>query len=216
MNNRIQISTLFILCMFLSISMFAQTKNWVTQKTDDGSVTVKSCISEHKNDKGNKVPLIEYTATATLQANFQNCLSTIKNIPNHKVFLRDVKDCELIKSISENESVVYYSFNAPWPFSDYDCVSKMTFHEDSKTKIAIFTQTAEPTLYKKTVDDRLTQRDITYQFKDFGNGKVEFTIIGKMSPLIKIPLWMLRNTMPDHPADVIKKIVNLEKEMKNK
>ena len=162
-----------------------------------------------KNDKGDIVPLIEYAATAILNADMQKCITVIKNIPRHKSFLRDVKECTLIKSISTSESVVYYSFNAPWPFSNYDCVSIMSFTEDTKTKTAIFTQTAEPTLFKKTADDRLIETDITYQFKDVGAGKIEINITGKMSHLIKIPLWMLRGTMPNHPADVIHKIVNL-------
>jgi hypothetical protein len=82
MKNRIQISIILLLSIITSISVFAQTKNWVTEKTDDGSVIVKSCISEHKNDKGDIVPLIEYSATATMNIDMQKCISVIKNIPN--------------------------------------------------------------------------------------------------------------------------------------
>ena len=54
---------------------------------------------------------------------------------------------------------------------------------------------------------------MSYQFKDLTNGKVEITIIGKMSPLIKIPLWMLRNTMPNRPAETLYKIIALANEI---
>ena len=193
------------------IFFFAQSKEWITQKSEDGSVTVKSCISEYKNKKGDILPLIEYTATAILSVDMENCVSVLKDISKHKAFLRDAKESRLIKFLSEHQSVVYYSFNVPWPFSDYDCVTKMSFVEVNGT--GIFTLTSAPMLYKSTNDDRLIEYEMNYRFRDLKDGTVEITIIGKMSPLIKIPLWMLRNTMPDHPAETLHKIVTLAKEI---
>jgi hypothetical protein len=208
MGFHIKLLAVFVLTY---TGIFAQTKNWITQKSKDGSVTVKSCISDNKNEKGDKFSLIEYTTSATLNVDFKKCIVLMKNVSKHKAFLHDTKESKMIKTISENLSVVYYSFNAPWPFADYDCVTKMSIVEGNNT--SVFTIVADPTLYKKTDFDRLTNYEMSYQFKDLSNGKVEITIIGKMSPLIKIPLWMLRNTMPDRPAETLQKIAILANEI---
>lgn len=209
MSLHFQILTLLLSIIFTN--SFTQSKEWITKKSDDGSVMVKSCISESKNKSGDLLPLIEYTATATLSVNMQNCISVLKDISKHKAFLRDAKESKMIKLLPNNQTVVYYGFKAPWPFSDYDCVTIMSLTEVNNS--SIFTLSSAPSMYKSTDDDRLTDYEISYRFKDLKNGKTEITIIGKMSPLIKIPLWMLRRTMPEHPAETIHKIVTLANEI---
>ncbi len=213
MGHQIQITAIILFSVLINTSLFAQTKEWKIEKTDDGSVEVKSCISEHKTSTGNTLPLIEYTATTIVRTDIQKCISLMKDIPKHKAFLRDAKESKMVTSLAVNQWIVYYNFNAPWPFSDYDCVTKMELMENDKNSTAIFTLVAAPSLYKKTDEDRLTDYKISYQFKKLADGKVAITIIGRMSPLIKIPLWMLRGTMPDHPAEVLHKIVTLVSKM---
>lgn len=206
-----------ILCLLSSVipaSLLAQTKSWITETTDNGSVTVKSCISERTDEKGSVLPLIEYIATTTVSVDQQQCISLIKDVSKHKAFLRDVKVSTMVKTISANEWVVYYSFHAPWPFSDYDCVTKMTFLDDTAKNTAVFSLAAAPSMYKSTNEDRLNYYYITYTFKDLGNGNIEITITGKMSPLIKVPRWMLKASMPGHPTEILRKIVMLAKVMK--
>jgi hypothetical protein len=149
-----------------------------------------------------------------METDMEKCIMVIKNVPKHKAFVNDIKESKLVKSIIDAKSIIYYSFNAPWPFADYDCVTQMTFTEDKSKNIAVFSLVAAPLLYPKTKLDRLTEYEISYSFKDLKNGKVEITITGKTSPHIKIPLWMLKRTMPDRPAGVIRKIVKLANDIK--
>ena len=87
----------------------------------------------------------------------------------------------------------------------------MTSYEDIKEKVAAYSLTATPSMYERTDEDRLSYYNITYAFKDLGDGNVEITIDGKMSPMIDIPLWILRRSMPSHPAEVLEKIIELAK-----
>ena len=97
----------------LSTAASAQTASWRTEVTDDGRVTVRSRFSKRMDEKGDILPLIEYTATTTAGIDIQSCMSVLRNVSSHKKFMRDVKVAKKIREISANESIVYYDFATP-------------------------------------------------------------------------------------------------------
>jgi hypothetical protein len=204
-------SIFFLGIVLLTITVRAQTNNWKTDKSDDRKITVKSFVSERKDEHGENVPLIEYVASTTDFMNLQNCIKIMKDVSRHKEFL-DTKINETVKLYSDNEWLNYYVFNAPWPFSPSDCVVKVSYYEDLKTKTVMYTLTATPTLVKSTEMKRFTYYNFTYAFKDIGSGKVEATVTAKMSPPVSVPLWMLRASFPGSAAEPLQKLVKLIKE----
>ncbi len=211
MKNILQIR-LIILCMiFLSTILLARADEWKTKKTKDGKITVKYKISKQTDKNSNNLPLIEYIATTTDVLSIQNCISVMKNVSKHKEFQGD-KVSRKIKTISENEWVVYYYTKIPGPLPDSDCVAKMIFSEDPMKKMAAFKFTAAPSLLKKTKVRRFTNYNVTYRFRDLGNGKVKITVIAKMSSTLKVPLWMVRAAFPDAASYILRKFTKLAKE----
>src|ERR1035437_731774 len=162
---------IFILLMFTN-NGYSQTHLWKTDKNADGTITVKSFVSERIDQKGETVPLIEYIAATSGMMTLQNCIKIMKDVSVHNLFL-DTKSNEKIKTISDNEWYNYYVFSAPWPFSPSDCIVKVNFAEDGKAKMAIFTLTATPSILKMTSMNRFSYYNFIYSFKDLGNGNVE-------------------------------------------
>ena len=115
------------------------------------------------------------------------------------------------KTISDNEWLIYYYFDAPWPLPNSDCVSKMNFSEDVTNGIVTFTLTAEPSMYEKKDVKRLTYYNVTYIFKDIGNGQVEMTSIARLTPVIKVPEWFVRSFFPDGPVRYLQRLLLLAK-----
>lgn len=206
MKHLIKLGFLLLGMIVLTTNLFAQ-KEWKTAKTKDG-MTVKSNISKRTNEKGNEVQLIEYTATATANASLAKCISTLKDVSKHKIII-DEKLSEKVKTISDNECLVYYFFSAPWPLPNSDCVANMVLSEDAIAKTATFTLTAAPTMFEKKKVERMTYYNIIYAFKDLGNGRVEMTTSAKISPLVQVPDWMIGGFFPDGPADVLRRIIKL-------
>jgi hypothetical protein len=203
---------LIILCMIiLNVNIFAQTESWKTEKIDNGKITVKYSISERTDENGDDVPLIEDNATTTDSVSMQNCILLMKDVSRHKEFTDD-EVSEKIKTISDNEWIVYYFTDNPWPIPNCDCVAKMTFSQDTTGKIAVFTFTAAPSMYDKKDVKRMTYFNVTYTFKNLGNGKVEITIAGITSPAVGVPLWIIKAAFPDAPADCLRKFIKLAKE----
>jgi hypothetical protein len=195
---------------FINTNAFAQGTEWKTEKSDDGKITVVSKISQRTDEEANEVQLIEYVATTIANVSMQSCISIMKDISKHKEILNE-EISEKVKTISDNEWLIYYYFDAPWPLPNSDCVSKMNFSEDVTNGIVTFTLTAEPSMYEKKDVKRLTYYNVTYIFKDIGNGQVEMTSIARLTPVIKVPEWFVRSFFPDGPVRYLQRLLLLAK-----
>jgi hypothetical protein len=191
--------------LILSAPAFAEAE-WKTSTTGDGLITVRSRISERSNEAGKKVMLIEYSATTKARMKLADGVALLKNVERHKLFL-DEKVSDRVKTVSDREWVVYYTFGAPWPMPSSDCVAVMT-QEDSAQK-TVFSLTAAPSLVENRKLDRMRFYNVTYAFRDLGDGLVEITTAASVSPLVQVPDWMVAGFFPDGPAKVLNRIVKL-------
>jgi len=206
MKKNVQIMLVVASMMFLSVNVFAETKEWKTEVLDNGKTTIQWSIS--KDDYG--MPVIEYVATSTAKVGIQQLISVLKDAEKHKVF-NDDKDSKTLKALSGNEWIIYYYHAAPWPLTDSETVAKMVFAEDAVKKVASFKVNVDPNIKhprKKNVN-RMAVLDVTYTFKDVGNGNVDITIASKSVAPIKVPGWIISGMFPDMPADTINGIVKL-------
>jgi hypothetical protein len=199
-----------IILTFISSNIFAQTSEWTTEKTEDGKISVTSKISKRTDDIDGEVQLIEYVATTTANVSLQSCISIMKDISKHKEILNE-EVSEMIQTISDNEWLIYYYFDAPWPIPNSDCVTKMIFSEDVINKIASFTITAEPSSYAQSNVKRLTYYNVSYTFKDLENGSVEITSTAKLTPAVQAPDWIVKNFFPDGAARYLQRLLVLAK-----
>jgi len=199
-----------IILTFISSNIFAQASDWTTEKTEDGTITVTSKISKRTDHLDGEVQLIEYVATTTANVSLQSCISIMKDISKHKEILNE-EVSEMIETISDNEWLVYYYFDAPWPIPNSDCVTKMSFSEDLINKEATFTIIAEPSTYGLTNVKRLTYYNVFYTFKDLENGTVEITSTAKLTPAVQAPEWVVKNFFPNGPARYLQRLLDLAK-----
>lgn len=197
-----------VLAVLVSAMPLVQAKEWKTEKSDDGKVTVRRCISERVDDKGEEVQLIEYTATHTDSVALRECVRVVKDASKHKDFL-DEEVSTLVATISAHEWIVYYFFDAPWPLPNSDCVVSMKLSEDAVKKTAVFTFTAAPSMLEDKGVNRMTYYHVTYAFKDVGNGNTEMSIDAKFSPALQVPNWMVAGWFPDGPADILQRLARL-------
>lgn len=208
MKYKIQIGLVLLAMIFLNADIVAQVKEWETEITKDGKVTVKSRISERTDEKGDAVQLIEYVATTTASVDMQDCIAVLKDGSKHKEFTDD-EVSKTVETLSDNEWIVYYYTNAPWPMPDNDCVAKMILSEDETNKTATFTLTTAPSMFEMKDVKRMTYYNVTYTFKDLGNDKVEMTLTGNSSPVVQAPAWMVSAWFPNGPADILRTILEL-------
>ena len=199
------------LCAIIPLSICsAEDAGWKTATTDNGRTVAKSRVSERETEKGEKVPLVEYTVTTTEKASFEKCVSLMQDVANHKAIM-DTKSAELINTISDNEWVVYYYYKGMGPVADSDSVLTMSFSKGPDDKTAIFTLSAAPSLYKQLNIKRTTFFNQTYTFKDLGTGDVEIAFTSSSSPAMTVPAWMIKSAFPGVAFDAMHRFVKLAK-----
>jgi hypothetical protein len=206
---------LFIIlpCMIaLGVRGFAQADGWKTAKLDKGQITVQYRISERATESGLKVPMIEDITTTVAGVSLKSCIALMKDPSMHKGFTGD-SSSETIEVVSDHEWLVYYFTKNPWPVPDSDCVAVMTFTEDVAQGTAVFTLSAAPDRMENRKVKRMSFYNISYSFKDLGNGSVEIIETGRSSPAVEVPLWLIKSAFPGAPADSIRKFVKIAKMM---
>lgn len=197
--------------IFFSLSLSAQEKDCTTKELDKSKIIVKYCFSKFLDEDGNDLLLIEDSTITEAQIDFEKCLFLMKDVQKHKLFTGD-SESRIIKTISDNEWIIYYYTDNPWPVENSDCVSRMTFTENKDEKTAIFELVATPSEYEKGDVNRMKHFNVIYTFKDLGDGKVRITMRGKSSPPVKVPMWLVKSAFPKAPASTIRDIVKLVKE----
>lgn len=202
-------SGLLISFIFFFINLSAQDKDCKVKELDKGKITVKYCISEFYDE--NKLIQIKDSTTTIDNISLEKCISLMKDVQKHKLFTGDSKS-KIVKTISDDEWIIYYYMDNPWPIKNSDCVSRMTFTENKEENTATFELVATPLEYEKKEVNRMTHFNVLYTFEDIGNGQVRITITGKTSPPVKVPKWLIKSAFPSAPANAIRKFVKLTKE----
>ena len=199
--------TKFILIAVLiaQSAIFAGEKKWKTEVLDKGKITIKSAISE-RTVGDQSFPLVEYVVSTTEKGDLATAVKILKDVTQHPYFL-DLKKSVAVKKNSESSQVVYYVFNAPWPFSPTDCVTQMTEESNDDKTFYSFQLIANPKLYPNQDYKRFDFYDVKYSLKSTENGKIEIQIDAKFSIPAKVPLFLIRQGFPDIAADIMRKLV---------
>jgi len=190
----------------MAATLSADAASWKTGTTDNGRISVRSNISS-QNVGGSEKTVIEYVAsTVTEGISVERYVSLFGDVANHKRILNE-KDVRVVSAASEPEKLLYYYFDAPWPVPDSDAVVRMVFTRDQAQ--SIYSLSAMPARYPRQGVRRFELYDVTYAFKDLGNGKVEATTTARVAPPITIPSFMLSSAFPGAAADGLRNLVNL-------
>jgi hypothetical protein len=200
-----------LIALFISLAYGQkQSDDWLSKDLDEGKITVKYRISEHTDSVGDKFIQIEDYATLTDSISYQKCISLMQDIERHNEFTGDHMS-KKVKTITDNECIIYYYSKNPWPIANSDCVAKMVFSEDTVNHIAKFIIVATPDAYDLKDVNRMINFKVEYVFEDLGNGLVKIKVEGKSSPPVNVPLWVIKSAFPELPAKALKKIVNITK-----
>lgn len=154
--------------MFMSASLFAQKGEWKIERSGDCNVTVKHRFSERFTGNSKKSQVVEYIATATTTVSMVKLVAVLKDVSKHKNFLNQ-KTSTKVKTLSDNECIVYYFYDGFWPYPSSDLAAKMKWNENVFRKETTFTLTGAPSLFEDKGVRRLDFYNLTYRLKNMEN-----------------------------------------------
>ncbi len=202
-----------ILFLFLIIALFAsdtysQDTEWTLESSADGKTTVQSRVYYEEYNKGEEWKIIEYSATTT-RVSLQNCVAVIQDASLHKLFFSNTEVSDKINDISENEFLIYYFYNAPWPLPNSDCVSRIRILPDILENKVTVSASAEPDLFEDKDVERAKLNNFTFIFQELRNEEVVITLYSKFSPVISAPNWMINAWFPKGPIEILERFIDL-------
>ena len=176
-----------------------------------------SCFQQDSNgidEDGNKLQIVEYKSHTTSDlVRLSNCSDLLSNVSMHKEIFQSTEQSDAIKVISEDEWLIYYFFNPPWPVPKSDCITtlKRTISEDKKT--ISFVGVATPDLFEEKEVKRMILSDVEYKFQEIESGEVIISIHSRFSPVVSAPKFLVNAWFPKGPIKVIENIIETAKKM---
>jgi hypothetical protein len=206
-KNTIKLMMLAIILTLSITNLHAETGTWKKEISEDGNSSVEWNVSAN----GDGYPIIEYTTSTTAEVGIHAIVSLLKDVKRHKNFNED-EVSKMVEKISDNEWLIYYYNEAPWPFKGTEIISRMVLTEDRNNKMARFELTAEPHIDFPVNDDahRITTYHATYTLKGEGNG-THISLASRTVASSKIPRWMISAWFPEGPLKTMTRLVELAK-----
>lgn len=195
--------------LLVQVSLFAQAKEWNTEFSEDGKTEVTYAIYDSLNAENEEVKFIEYTAETRTEASIEECAEIFNNPDMHKKFYEYTEKSEKIKDINENEWIIYYFYDPPWPIANSDCVSRITMKTDSTNKRIVFTSFSEPNYIKKKDVTRSELNNIIFTFTKKNDKETIILIKAILIPETPAPNWMMSAWFPDGPAGTLSRFKDL-------
>lgn len=206
-NFKYMLSILSII-LFLSYG-YSQDKGWKKELSKDGSIEVEYTVYEENDGPGDDRQIVEYRTNTTRALSFDKCIEVMKNISNHKDFSDETEDSYKIKDISDDECLVYYYIDSPWPLPNADCVSLMSTVEDAENNSISFELSAAADDYEMQDVKRMTMSIAIYSFTKVKNNEIEIEIYTKFSPVTEVPDWLVKTWFPKGPVEIMENIIAL-------
>ncbi len=192
-------SIALVMMLLITFNVSSQERSWTTKTTKDGKTKVRYDIE--KVDGGSHM---YYIAESNVNTSLEDLDAYFSNSENHKNFLENTPKSEEVEKISNNEWLIYYYFDAPWPISDSDVVAKINrVKEDNKI---VFTANVTSSDYNKSDTDRLTTYKFIYEFAKIDDKTTKITINADFISIGSVPKFLIRTWFPKGPAEIIRKL----------
>ena len=169
--------TIFLQLLLINLTLlqpafaYKQTHNWELVKQQDG---IKVYIAESANSD-----ILKARSSIVIKAPLTSVQSVLNNIDARHEWIPYLKKSQLIKYESDDESLEYSIFAAPWPASDRDFVYRLRLISSSSTEKVYKMHSEKSDLMPKSsaavradlyesiytltkIDDQTTRVDLTF------------------------------------------------------
>jgi len=195
---------------FLSLFIFkpalgiGDNSKWQLVKDDAG---IQVFILETENSD-----IVKAKSSIVVNASLSSVQSLLDNIETRHEWIPYLVKSQLIKYESDNETLEYSVFSAPWPVSDRDFVYRLRLISSSKNK-KIYTMTSEVSdlmpISSSAIRAVLFESVYTLTLLDEQKTKIELTFHADLKGWI--PVWVANIVQKALPYKTLK---NLQHELK--
>ncbi len=189
----------FLLFSFL-ISAAQESEAWKLLKDEDG-IQVYSKPDIYSDMKIIKAETVAKTTLSTL-------IALIRDAENHQNWVFNCTHAEILELIDSTDWYYYAQTDAPWPVSDRDVVTKVTFYQDKDTKTVTFKSTGVPDyIPQKPGYIRIPETESYWIFEPLDNRKINIIFKLKINLGGSIPQWLTNMVIAKGPYNTIRNML---------
>jgi len=180
----------------------------------DGRVEVESRIQNRPGPGGKDIQVMDYVATMQSDAHLRDVMAVLKDVSLHGTLIEE-KTTRVERRLSENQWLIYYFFDMPWPLADSDMAAVMTYVELPNNAAGapgaeIHIKSAPNKLPLRGVN-RMAHYEVRYTARTLANKRLELVQTSNVAPSFEVPEFMIRSYFPEGPAGVLRRLEKLAK-----
>jgi len=201
-----QLKQFFLCLLFCAPSMGGQlcAQTWALEKDKEGIQVFTRKVEGYA--------IKEYKAIITLKTTVEKLTNLLKDHANLTTWFVKCPISKRLKKVSEDEYYVYFLNDAPWPVSDRDNITKMTFERLADGTQFVHLKCVPDYLPEKSGIVRLPRMQAKWMFEPQADGMVKVTqqVLADLGG--KVPGWLVNFAIVEAPFETLS---NLRKEVKS-
>ena len=190
----------FSLLLFSTNIISSEKEDWTLKIQQDGITVYIKKVAGSRIDA--------FKATTMISAEYEKVKEVILDYPNYPKWYQDYKAGEILEQLSQDEMVVRFIINAPFPIKDRDSVNRV-FVQQTDEHIKVTLESAPTFIPHNNKQIRMTVSSGRWTLEKEDN-QTRVTLEYHADPEIPIPSWVSNRYVVQGPA---KSLSNLKKRL---
>ena len=191
----------FSLLLFSTNIISSEKEDWTLKIQQDGITVYIKKVAGSRIDA--------FKATTMISAEYEKVKEVILDYPNYPKWYQDYKAGEILEQTNQDQIVVRFIINAPFPIKDRDSVNRVSVQQtDEHIKVTL--ESAPTFIPHNNKQIRMTVSSGRWTLEKEDN-QTRVTLEYHADPEIPVPSWVSNRYVVQGPA---KSLSNLKKRLK--
>ena len=196
--------TVNLICLTLFLSstniIASEKEEWTLKIQQDGIAVYTKKVAGSRIDA--------FKATTMISAEYEKVKEVILDYPNYPKWYQDYKSGEILEQTNQDQIVVRFIINAPFPIKDRDSVNRVSVQQTDE-QIKVILESAPTFVPHNNKQIRMTVSSGRWTLEKEDN-QTRVTLEYHADPEIPVPSWVSNRYVVQGPA---KSLSNLKKRL---
>jgi len=190
----------FSLLLFSTNITSSEKEGWTLRIQHDDVTVYTKKVADSQIDA--------FKATTLVNAAYEKVKQIVLDYPNYPKWYQDYKSGEILEQLNQDEIIVHFVINAPFPIKDRDSVNRV-FVQETEERITITLESKPTFIPHNNKQTRMAVSSGQWTLGKEGN-QTRVTLEYHADPEIPIPSWVSNRYVVQGP---VKSLSNLRKHL---
>ena len=182
----------------ICFSVLLLSTNTISSENDDWTLRIQQDDVTVYTKKVADSQINAFKATTLVNADYEKVKQIVLDYPNYPRWYQDYKSGEILEQLNQDEIIVRFVINAPFPIKDRDSVNRV-FVQQTDKRIKITLESTPTFIPHNNKQIRMTVSSGHWTLEKKGN-QTRVTLEYHADPEIPIPSWVSNRYVVQGPA----------------